>query len=145
LAPSRPSWGNPGRPTVPGRPTGRLTSLFLVPYASWTSRPVPRQSSLYSQYTRFSPSLSQHATASATLPSPANLRFLRYIKAWILPLDSLVDNDFCMIDNSISLSVLDRSQQYSRQWRIYSGRYKYNGRYIYSGQCSQPSRPSVLT
>ena len=28
-APSRPSWRNLGRPTVPGRPTGRLTSLAL--------------------------------------------------------------------------------------------------------------------
>jgi hypothetical protein len=38
----------------------RLHTLFFpVPYASWTFRPVPRQSSLYSQYTRFSPSLSQ--------------------------------------------------------------------------------------
>jgi len=27
LALSRPSWGHLGRPTVPGRPTGRLTSL----------------------------------------------------------------------------------------------------------------------
>jgi len=36
------------------------TLLFPVPYASWTFRPVPRLSSLYSQYTRFSPSLSQH-------------------------------------------------------------------------------------
>jgi hypothetical protein len=36
------------------------TLLFPVPYASWTFRPAPRQSSLYSQYTRFSPSLSQH-------------------------------------------------------------------------------------
>jgi len=37
-----------------------------------------------------------------------------YIKAWILPLDSLVDNHFCTIDNSISLFVLDCSQQYCR-------------------------------
>jgi len=48
------------------------------------------------------------------LPSPANLKFLRYIKAWILPLDSLVDNHFCTIENSISPFVLDRSQQYCR-------------------------------
>jgi hypothetical protein len=27
LAPSHPSWRNLGRPTVPGRPTGRLASL----------------------------------------------------------------------------------------------------------------------
>jgi len=59
------------------------------------------------------------ATAGSTLPSPANIKFLRYIKAWILPLDGSVDNRFCTINNSISLFVLNHSQQCSR----HSGRY----------------------
>ena len=53
------------------------TLLFPVPYASWTFRPVPRQSSLYSQYTRFSPSLSQQ------FPSGLGLKF-RYSSFGIL-------------------------------------------------------------
>jgi hypothetical protein len=40
--------------------------------------------------------------------------------AWILPLDSSVESDFCTIDNSISLFVFDRSQQYSGHWGGYT-------------------------
>jgi len=57
------------------------------------------------------------ATAGATLP------FLRHMKAWILPLDSSVDNQFCTIDNSISLCTRSLSTIQQTQWQIYSGGY----------------------
>jgi hypothetical protein len=65
----------------------------------------------------------------ATLPSPANFKFLRHIKAWILPLDSSVDNHFCTIDNSISLCTRSLSTIQQTQWQIYSGGYIYSDRY----------------
>ena len=72
-------------------------------------------------------------TAGATLPSPANFKFLRHIKAWILPLDSSVDNQFCKIDNSISLCTRSLNNTADTvadiQWRIYSSRYIYSGSY----------------
>jgi len=63
------------------------------------------------------------ATASATLPSPVNFKFLKHIKAWILPLDSSVDNHFCTIDNSISLCTPSLSTIQQTQWQIHNGGY----------------------
>jgi len=96
----------------------------------------------------FSMSYASREVIFPDVPSPANFKFLRYIKAWILPLDGSVDNHFCTIHNSISLFVLDHSQQYSRhsgrytvediqwqiyiQWQIHSG--GYSGRYTISDQ-----------
>jgi len=67
--------------------------------------------------------------AGATLPSLANYKFLRHIKAWILPLDSLVDNHFCTIDNSIPLCTRSLSTIQQTKWLIYSGGYIYSDRY----------------
>jgi len=63
------------------------------------------------------------ATARITLLSPGNFKFLRHIKAWILPLDSPVENHFCMIDNSISLCTRSLSIMQQTQWQMYSGGY----------------------
>jgi hypothetical protein len=96
----------------------------------------------------FSMSYASREVIFPGVPSPANFKFLRYIKAWILPLDGSVDNHFCTIHNSISLFVLDHSQQYSRhsgrqtvediQWQIHSG--GYSGRYTISDQDTHSQR-----
>ena len=57
------------------------------------------------------------------LPSPVNFKFLRHIYSWIVPLDSSVDNHFCMIDISISLCTWSLSTIQQTQWQIYSGGY----------------------